>query len=700
MTASLMHAAPLATRLLVLLQAAGAPAKAPQSPHPGQDTLTGRFLDSVVVQSPLPDPLVPIVQWFFQKPSWVMISGIVIAATLGIAALVFLWRRRRSIARWLGTRERAVKLGLVGVVGALLLLMFGSGFAAYNYMINDNDFCKGCHIFVPSGQAFVRPDTGTYLLVNKVEGAHDSLSCHACHPFSLKAQSRELYLWIADRPEEVPPHAKVPREICEGCHVTGEAKKTWQRVASTAGHRIHLESDSSALQEVACLTCHARTAHRFQPADTTCAQQGCHLTDDVKINLGRMAARFTPENLDPNEEELYCNSCHQFTAEAQFVTLDSASNALRPGEGQCLGCHEMRALVASFDPAKDPHGGSCGMCHNPHVDVKPTDARKSCADAGCHADWRGVAFHVGKAHRKVAERCGTCHESHAARVDASDCTGCHQTVRQRGGATKPPLPFDTLKAMQQSSRPAPLRDLHGVSRLLVEPGRARGRGDAPPPDDPPGERVAPIPSLPDTFSHATHRKLACLTCHNTSSRTSDLTFQPPRGCQICHHQRPARSDCSTCHQSEEIEAARPVAVEVQVQRRAPRERQVGFEHSRHTDVACTECHVTPVSLEPAPPVAGCTACHGDHHVEGRDCAACHRTDAIVEAHAPPVDAHRKCDQCHTATTVARLQPTRSFCLACHSSETDHYRQQECSVCHLQATPDEYRPSLSGAGGGP
>ena len=666
-----------------------------QGRHPGQDTLTGRFIDSVVVESPLPDPLIPVVQWIFQKPGWVMISGIVLGAILAIVVLLFLWRRRGAIARWLGTRERAVKLGLIGVVGTLLLLMFGSGFAAYNFMMNDNDFCKGCHIFVPSGQAFVKPDTGTYLLVNKVEGAHDSLSCHSCHPFGLAAQTRELYFWIADRPEEVPPHAKVPRETCEGCHVTGEAKKTWQRVASTAGHRIHLESDSSALRDVACLTCHARTAHRFQPADTTCAQQGCHLTDDVRINLGRMAARFTPENLDPNEEELYCNSCHQFTAEAQFVTLDSASNTLRPGEGQCLGCHEMRGLLASFDPAKDPHGGSCGMCHNPHVDVEPTDARKSCSDGQCHADWRGVVFHVGKAHRKVAERCGTCHESHAARVDASDCTGCHESVRQ-GGRSNPPLPFDTLKALQQSRRlepepdPPPAR-IHG----LVEPGRSRGHGDAPPPDDPPGERITPTASLADTFSHKTHRQLACITCHSTTSRTSDLTFQPPRGCQICHHQRPAKADCSACHQSEEIAPARAVTVQVQTPRQPPRDRPVGFEHAEHTEVSCTECHVAPVTLAPEPAVAACTACHDDHHAVGRDCAACHRTEAIVEAHARPVDAHRACDQCHTSSTVAALEPTRSFCLACHASETDHYEQRECSVCHLQATPEQYRARLTG-----
>jgi len=662
-----------------------------------QDTLTPHFLDSIVVESPLPDPFVPVVQWIFQKPSWVMISGIVIGAIVAVSLLVLIWRRHAAIARWLGTRERIVKLGMLGAVGAILLLMVGTGVGAYNYMMHDNDFCKGCHIFVPSGQAFVKPDTGTYLLVNAVEGAHDSLGCHACHPFEIKAQTKELLYWIADRPEEIPPHAKVPRRTCEECHVTGAAKETWQRVASTAGHRVHLESDSSALKDVACLTCHARSAHRFQPADTTCAQKGCHLTEEVKIKLGRMAVRFTPENIDPNEEELYCNSCHQFTAEAQFVTLDSAGNTLRPGEGQCFGCHEMRDLLASFDPARDPHSGSCGMCHNPHVDVKPTDARKSCADAGCHADWRGVAFHVGKAHRKVAEQCRTCHDPHAARVDASDCTGCHTAVRKGDRRSKPPLPFDTLRALQQSLLPVePRPDTTGPrTHSLVDPGRSRGRGDEAFPEEPPGWPVSQTATLADTFSHRTHRELACITCHSTSSRTNDLTFQPPRGCQICHHQRPAKTDCAACHEAGEIAPAHPATVRVSVPRESPRDRPVGFEHASHADISCTECHVTPVSLEPEEPVTTCTACHDDHHAAGLDCAACHRTEGIIEAHAPPIDAHRACDECHTAATVAALEPTRSFCLACHPSETDHYEQKECSVCHLQATPGEYRARLTG-----
>ena len=654
--------------------------------HP-QDTLTGRLIDSVAVQSPLPDPLIPFVQWLFQKPGWLMASGLVLGGILALAGLVAAWRRRSAIARWLGTRERGVRLVMLGTVGTVLLLVVGTGLAAHDYMMHDNDFCKGCHIFVPSGQAFVRPDTGTYLLVNKVEGAHDSLSCHACHPFNLKNQTQELFFWIADRPEQVPPHAKVPRRICEECHVQGDAKETWQRVASTAGHRIHLESDSTALKDVACLTCHARTAHRFQPADTTCAQQGCHLTDDVRIRLGRMAVKFEPGNIDPNEEALYCNSCHQFTAEAQFVTRDSALSTLRPGEGQCFGCHEMRELADEFDAAKDPHGGTCGMCHNPHTDVKPGDALKSCADAGCHGDWRAVTFHVGAAHRRVAQRCETCHQPHAARVDASDCTGCHETVRERGVGRTPPMPFDTTEALRRSTS-------------LVEPGRSRGQGDARPPDDPVEARVAP-PAFPaDTFSHQRHRRLACITCHTTASRTRTLTFEPPRGCQICHHQRPAENDCSACHQTEELSAALPVQVRVEVAGHPVRPRPASFAHEQHASVKCTECHASVVTLAADSAVATCASCHDSHHAKDQDCASCHRTAEITAAHQPPVDAHRGCDECHAGATVAALEPSRSFCLACHAPSTDHYPQRQCTACHLQATPGEYRRQLTEAGGSP
>jgi len=53
-----------------------------------QDSLSQHFVDSVVVKSPLPDPLIPVVQWIFQKPGWVMAAAIAIArGTLRVNAV-------------------------------------------------------------------------------------------------------------------------------------------------------------------------------------------------------------------------------------------------------------------------------------------------------------------------------------------------------------------------------------------------------------------------------------------------------------------------------------------------------------------------------------------------------------------------------------------------------------------------------------
>ena len=212
--------------------------------------------------------------------------------------------------------------------------------------------------------------------------------------------------------------------------------------------------------------------------------------------------------------------------------------------------------------------------------------------------------------------------------------------------------------------------------------------------------MAPPASPSDTFSHSEHRRLTCITCHTTTSPTRKLTFEPPRGCQICHHQRPATSRCATCHETSELSGPKPVQVSVAVPRQPARPREVPFLHEEHAKVACIDCHTTKVSLEPEAAAATCTACHADHHTAGRDCATCHRTSSIVRAHAPPVDAHQACNECHTERTVAELAPTRSFCLACHGTETDHFAEKECTVCHLQASPEAYRSRLTTAGKSP
>jgi hypothetical protein len=336
-------------------------------------------------------------------------------ATGGALALLvvwFLWTRRPKMLSWFFDAPRGARLMFIGVNVAVLLAAVGSAGFGFNYMMHDNDFCKGCHIFVPSGQAWVKPDTGNYLLVNALEGKHDTLSCHSCHPFEIRAQTKEMLMWIAARPEDVPPHGRVPQEICAKCHVQDDPNHTWQRIATTAGHAIHLARDTTPTGgRIQCLTCHARSAHRFVAQDTTCAMSGCHETNTIK--LGRMAA----------QTNMHCTLCHQFNAEPGIhASTDSAKQVLIPGERQCLACHGMQQLTAAFDFSKDPHKAQCGTCHNPHNQTVARDADKQCAE--CHKDWRDVAFHTGAVHSGVVRptACTQCHQPHAARVDASDCT--------------------------------------------------------------------------------------------------------------------------------------------------------------------------------------------------------------------------------------------------------------------------------------
>ncbi len=637
-----------------------------QITHPADSTLAG-------------DKLTPIIQWIFQQAPWVMWGGAAIALVVLLFVLRWLWPRRQQILPWIRTRSATVKFALVG--GALVAagLALTAGFTGYHFVETDKRFCNGCHIFVGSGQQFVFADTGNYTIVPRLEGKHDTINCHTCHPLKPIKEAVKLVFWMSGiRGDEIPPHAKVPRQTCENCHVQGAAKETWQAIAATAGHRTHFESDSAALKgKVECLTCHARTAHRFQPADSTCVQQGCHLTDETVIKLGKMA----------DQTDLHCTVCHRFTTPvAALATRDSAAGTLRPNIKQCLACHKMEVLLPTFSVGEDPHSGTCGMCHNPHDQVTLGETQKSCATAGCHADWRKIPFHTGAAHRKQAEQCTLCHQPHATRVDASDCSECHEAVRARsGGGIRPPLPFDTTKALRQSFLP---------ELPEVPPERPmKGKGDAPPGDDPPRRALSALPALPsDTFSHPIHKKLACLTCHLSKSG-ENLTFAPPRGCQICHHQNSARSDCVQCHEQQSVPEAIAVQVSIAAAGKPARERTVAFRHQGHSDLRCTTCHGQPVTLALVDSAASCQGCHDKHHDAKRQCASCHRTATITEAHARPARTHIACDACHATAAIATLSPTRTLCLACHPPGVDHNTDKECSVCHLQAPPDQYRPRL-------
>ena len=621
------------------------------------------------MQSPLPGGLSAIFRFLFDVPQWIQIGGAVVGGLVGIAVLVMVWRSRARIITWFRTRPRPVII-TIGVVGVLALSGFAAGNAyLWHYTQHDNGFCTGCHVMHTAYGKFTKSQ-------------HSQLECHDCHQQPLTASMWQLVVWVAERPDKIPAHAKVPNNVCARCHVTGK-KEVWQRVASTAGHRVHLESDSSALRGIQCVTCHGAEVHQFQPAARTCGQAGCH--ENLTFTLGKMRAQAT---------SLHCVACHKFTADVPaLATRDSAAGSLVPGQQQCMTCHQKVVATANFDAAKDPHNGTCGDCHNPHTQHVAADAAKTCASAGCHSDWRKSPFHTGVRHRDVASQCTLCHEPHQARVDASDCAGCHQAVagRKTGKRTiAPPVPFDTTRAL-----------LQGAMAPLPDDDPPRGKGDIPPPTDPPRRPgfLAAIPAPADTFPHDRHKSLACITCHVSQREHGKLTFVAPRGCQICHHQQPAQSNCATCHAAGELATPHEETIRVAVKATPGRTRSVGFNHASHQAVKCVDCHTAPVSLSPDSAVRTCTSCHTSHHAADRACSGCHTGDGLQSAHKPALATHTGCDRCHRTETVAELSPTRSLCLTCHQPQRDHYADRQCTVCHFQASPEAYRAHLVTGGRG-
>ena len=269
--------------------------------------------DSVVVQSPLPGGVAQVVRFLLNTvPQWVQIGGVVVGIAVAAFALRLLFVRRGRIYGWLASRNRGVKLALAAAA-VVLIAGVAMGTVTWNYTQHSNDFCVGCHVMNPAFQKF-----------GNAKNKHAKLSCHDCHQQSLYASARQVYLWVAERPEKIGKHAKVPNKVCETCHVTGDTA-TWQRIASTAGHRVHLESDSSALKNLQCVTCHGVELHRFLPVSQTCGQSGCHKPSETNIVLGKMA----------EQTDFHCTSCHAFTADVPVLaTRDSARGTLVPGKSE------------------------------------------------------------------------------------------------------------------------------------------------------------------------------------------------------------------------------------------------------------------------------------------------------------------------------------------------------------------------------
>jgi nitrate/TMAO reductase-like tetraheme cytochrome c subunit len=618
--------------------------------------------DTMTVFHPPRDitPVEIIIRWFFSVPQWVQLTGAALAVLVVLIAVVLLWRNAHAFREWLHTRHVTTPMiwkavfGLVGI--AMLLAVSGSSTAFFFYSQNDNQFCLSCHTL--HDEVFERFQESKH---HKIA----NLRCHDCHDEPLAAEMAQVGKWMLLRPERVGPHAPVPRAVCASCHVRRNADTTWQRIIATAGHSVHLTTDTAKRRGIDCLTCHGVTAHRFVPVAQTCAQSGCH-QQQAQIRLGKMAG----------QTSLHCVTCHQFTAPIPVAQQAATARAeLVPSAHNCLGCHAMQQVLARFVPANDPHKGRCGDCHNPHTQKTPRAAFESCSKSGCHVRPDTLTpFHRGL-HAAALSNCGSCHEAHTWTVRGTACLDCHKNIFNEPPRRAFPPTVEQRSASAPSGSPQPVARLAaaGAATALVRVVLAM--------DSVPRQPAAGADTT--RFSHATHRGVQCSACHSTTGPTHGaVRLQSARDCERCHHESTVRSlgggrdACLHCHRAGALPAG-PLAVTVRTSTAAaPIARTLPFAHATHSSLACASCHTTPVTLAAA---VSCSQCHADHHAAARDCRTCH--DALAAHRGTQVHLGCTGGGCHTDRAVSALASTRNVCLSCHVAQADHKPGRDCGACH-------------------
>lgn len=554
---------------------------------------------------------------------------------------------------------RKVGIGIL-VVGLVALVVAGLyAYRTWDHVRHDDAFCTDCHA-----------DEETFERLRESE--HAELGCRDCHAQTTSASLRQIR-WVVDRPEEIGPHAAVPDGKCEDCHVTEDADSTWQRISATAGHRIHLDADTTALEDVTCATCHGEQVHRFVPADRTCGQSGCHSPDVTRVVLGEMAG----------QTGFHCITCHEFTAPVvEGAPVDTARLAFIPSLEDCTSCHEMENVLVGLDPEVDPHDAVCGTCHDPHSQEAPSEAAERCGE--CHAPADTLTpFHRGIDDAVLAD-CAGCHEAHTFVVEGEDCVACHADI-VGGTPTAGPKAREARERREEAEErtersaardgvvasgapvhavgtTAPPR-VHRVVRAWVEMGGARGNL---------------VQQQPSDFDHAAHEDIECTECHTSGEYHGQVSPESRGRCQACHHTAPVvNAGCARCHAEGGPSAARSVTTPLEIAGRA-RSRTLAFDHDDHDIMGCARCHGEGAAMAVE---RTCASCHADHPATLDDCTTCHR-DPAADAHTREVHA-RGCagSGCHGDPAYGSMTQGRNTCLSCHRDQVDHRAGQACAPCH-------------------
>lgn len=257
------------------------------------------------------------------------------------------------------------RFSFIAIVIAALLVSLASwgAYLVYDYTEHDPYFCSSCHVMQPAWDTWH-------------EGPHESVNCHVCHQQNIQDRVRIVWRWAVDDVEEVPPHTRLARTVCEQCHLDQE---DWPQIAESAGHKVH------ALRAgLECLSCHLPSLHAVEPKTEDCLK--CH--PQARSNMGSM-------------DGFHCTNCHNFMA--------SEEAELKPTRELCLECHAGMQLKGETFPEGAPMSFDCATCHKPHT--QPFLHFNDCL--GCHVQVAEDAAHF---EAKALTRCVDCHRPHSWRA--------------------------------------------------------------------------------------------------------------------------------------------------------------------------------------------------------------------------------------------------------------------------------------------
>jgi hypothetical protein len=286
--------------------------------------------------------------------------------------------------------------------------------------------CAVCHTvdgFKPSTFTVKDHEATKYPL----EGLHAKVTCDKCHlPKAENTLFKIVQTQCKDCHEDIHKgqfKGAPYKDRCEECHDVKGFKPAHFGLAQHKKTRFPLTGGHAA---VLCVDCH-------KPVPTGSATP-------VKYHF----------------EDRACTICHQDPHKGQFREQMAAKRA----DGTVAGCEACHTTVkwkelSRFDHSKTKfpligahRGVACGDCHRPpalETTLKNVDFRaasKQCL--GCHEDPHARQF--------------------AARKDAADCSGCHDSARWK------PSRFDhdkgTRFSLQGAHRNVACEDCHKLTRVI------------------------------------------------------------------------------------------------------------------------------------------------------------------------------------------------------------------------------------------